>query len=259
MIDEDSETGALLNLVPGDTKISTKFWAEMIHDVANYNEWRKVLTQVVSYSAEHRVRYGFIVTDAGLTVIRITRQYVSGGLAAGRAAAAAAAAAAVAYGNLAPGSQQSSGSDISMGTSEPSLPSSDSYQDSNPNNWDFNLEYKHILWATHARQLTAKLALWALALMSLGGDNYIDYSYPGLNTWRTARGEELREGGIRHNTTGEFARCATRNHSMQEPDPRSRVWRMKRSRRDRRPTLVSIVVMVIAAVVQTQRLSTVHS
>ncbi|OAA34639.1 hypothetical protein NOR_08397 [Metarhizium rileyi] len=52
--------------------------------------------------------------------------------------------------------------------------------------------------------------------MSLFGDNYINYGYPGLNTWRTASGEEGR--GIKHNTSGAKLPAWERGIIMHEPD-----------------------------------------
>ncbi|KAF4512591.1 hypothetical protein G6O67_001708 [Ophiocordyceps sinensis] len=62
----DQDDGCFLNLVPGDTKISSK-WTPAFYT--------NVLAQTVSYSAERHVRYGFIATDTVLVVLRIARQY----------------------------------------------------------------------------------------------------------------------------------------------------------------------------------------
>ncbi len=95
----------------------------------------------------------------------------------------------------------------------------------NPLNWDYHVQHKVIPWATHGHHLTAKLALWALAMMALHGDSYVDYSYPDLNTWRVRQG-----GGIVHNTTGATRARSSRNRKMQEPNPH---WEEIRERAER--------------------------
>ncbi|RMZ85289.1 hypothetical protein DV738_g357, partial [Chaetothyriales sp. CBS 135597] len=85
----------------------------------------------------------------------------------------------------------------SQTTSQPTS-GEQSFADDLPANWDYNVQYRAIPWKDHGKKLTGKLALWALAMMSLNGDNEIEYSYPGLNTWR-----RVEDGGFMHNTTGE--------------------------------------------------------
>ncbi|GAB1320799.1 hypothetical protein MFIFM68171_11009 [Madurella fahalii] len=184
----DEESGSYLNLVPGDTKISAKWWPELHDDPARFHEWQNAIVQTVSYSAEW--------------------QYTGAGLAAGRSSRDDAA-----------GSSQSS-SDVSMwsGSGYLSQPLSRFYSDNNPLNWDFNVQHKIIPWIAHGHRLTANLALWALAMMSLNGDNNIDYSYPALNTWRTAFHQRR---GIRHNTSGATRPHATNDTTMQERTPQA--------------------------------------
>ena len=68
------------------------------------------------------------------------------------------------------------------------------------------------LWSAHGHRLTGKLALWALAMMSLHGDSYIDYSYPDLNT-------QCDRDGIVHNTSGTASARPSRDCEMQELNP----------------------------------------
>lgn len=77
-------TGGMLNILPGDTKISSKWWSSMLKDFDNFDEWKKVLNQIVTYMASCSVRYGFIVTDIKVVALRITRQHVPKGLASSR-------------------------------------------------------------------------------------------------------------------------------------------------------------------------------
>jgi len=56
----------------------------MVHDPVKFHEWQNAVAQTVSYSAERHVRYGFIVTDTVLVVLRIARRYTGKGLATDR-------------------------------------------------------------------------------------------------------------------------------------------------------------------------------
>lgn len=196
------------NLVPGDTKISSKWCPEMRQSHDQWDEWYKVICQIVTYVAEHRVRYGFIVTDDVLVVLRISRQYTEPGLASTRPPRLAA-------------HYRQPLSEISMGMSDPANPSSSisepstaSYEDNDPLSWDYHVENKVIPWAAHGHRLTPNLALWALAMMSLGGDSYISYQYPGLNTWRVASPEG---GGVKHNATGATSSRQRSGYIIEEP------------------------------------------
>lgn len=70
-------------MLPGDTKLDSK-WQPGIIDTRDYSEWQKVVAQVATYMASHFSRYGFIITDAVLVVLRLTRCEVGPGLAADR-------------------------------------------------------------------------------------------------------------------------------------------------------------------------------
>lgn len=57
----------------------------MIHGTpVDYREWWKVLSQVEGYMAHHQSRYGFIITDMNLVVLRISILPIDNGLALGR-------------------------------------------------------------------------------------------------------------------------------------------------------------------------------
>ncbi|KAH6848205.1 hypothetical protein B0I37DRAFT_354835 [Chaetomium sp. MPI-CAGE-AT-0009] len=115
--------------------------------------------------------------------LRITRCEVGPGLAAGRPRRATAATV----------SHQRQPSDESMASA------ASSYLDDEPLEWEYHdPEYALVPWDAHGRgRLTIKLALWCLAMMAANGDNYIDYWYPDLDSWRLAK-----EGCYVHNTTG---------------------------------------------------------
>lgn len=168
---------------------------------------------MVTYTASQSVRYGFIVTDAVVVVLRIAREYSGPGLAAGRPRRLA---------RSGPPGGRSQTLDTSIrlsGPGGPSQASSEPYSDDDPLEWDYGVECQAIPWSNHGEQLTAKLALWALAMISLHGDSYIDYSYPGLDTWR-----EAERAGIIHNISGATRTRATRanppiNCRIQQPNP----------------------------------------
>ncbi|KAM3550345.1 hypothetical protein ARSEF4850_008392 [Beauveria asiatica] len=191
-----------LNILPGDTKLSSKWTSEIETDPSRVLEWDKVVRQVVTYMAAWSVRYGFIVTDLEVVVLRITRQYVRTGIAAGRSRRK--------Y-------RRASNVTITLGSDPVSDPANDwsnlSFQDNKALDWDFGVEFRAIPWSPKGR-LTGKLALWALAMMSSHGDNFIDYSYPGLDTWR-----EVKGGGLKHNTSGAVLSTAGKGCTIQQRNP----------------------------------------
>ncbi|KAK5989705.1 hypothetical protein PT974_07961 [Cladobotryum mycophilum] len=77
------ETG-YVNLLPGDTKLDSKWWPTMLQDSKEFPEWRKVVIQITTYMISVGSRYGFVITDANLVVFRLTRRHVGGGLAVSR-------------------------------------------------------------------------------------------------------------------------------------------------------------------------------
>jgi hypothetical protein len=175
--------GGYKNLLPGDTKLDSKWQPEMI-DTVDYSEWQKVVAQVATYMASHCSRYGFIITDAVLVVLRITRREVGPGLAVGRSRRP----------GLAPGYARHS-SDVSVASD------GSTFQDSDALQWDYHdPEYAIVPWTAHGRgNLTIKLALWCLAKMASTGEGTIDYRYPDLDSWRIAGDGSA---GYVHNTSG---------------------------------------------------------
>jgi len=71
----------LVDFVPGDTKLDAKWWVGMEEDDETFDEWQKVVSQVMTYMALKKSRYGFIITDAGFVALRITREPTDDGLA----------------------------------------------------------------------------------------------------------------------------------------------------------------------------------
>lgn len=194
------ETGHYLNVLPGDTKIDAKWRPTMVGEQENYREWQNVMAQIVTYMALNHSRYGFIITDTVFVALRITRCEVGPGLAAGRPRRAPTATA----------SHQRQPSDESMASA------GSSYLDDEPLEWEYHdPEYAVVPWDAHGRgSLTIKLALWCLAMMAANGDNYIDYWYPNLDSWRLGK-----EGYYVHNTTGTKKRRLNRGALLQNHMP----------------------------------------
>ncbi|KAK8102518.1 hypothetical protein PG984_015664 [Apiospora sp. TS-2023a] len=72
----------LSNLMVGDTKLNAKWYPDMASKTTDdqiknkkstaEQEWGKVLSQVTTYMADNNCRYGFIITDAHLVVLRLS-------------------------------------------------------------------------------------------------------------------------------------------------------------------------------------------
>ncbi|KAM4057191.1 hypothetical protein HRG_004031 [Hirsutella rhossiliensis] len=199
------ESDNFMNVLPGDTKLHTKWWPAMKTNGGNrFLEWQKGVSQAVTYMAYHSSRYGFIITDGCLVALRLTRKPTSPGLAAGRFPRATVRH--VRY-----------SSDLSMGGND------SGYQDTNPMHWEYeDPEYYVVPWGAHGSgRLTIKLTLWFMAMMATNGDNFLDYSYPDLNSWR--RGEK----GYVHNTSGVESLKLSRGDQAQEPNPEQKGWELE--------------------------------
>ncbi|RSL78973.1 hypothetical protein CDV31_017237 [Fusarium ambrosium] len=195
--DELFDEHGYFNLLPGDTKLDAKWRPTMLRD--NFNEWQKAVSQVETYMARNSTRYGFILTETNLVVLRLTRQPLDAGMALSRPQRASATSFA----------HQRHSSDVSMASTGIS---GSANSDNNPEHWAYcNPEYAVIDWAASGQgSLTIKLALWALAMMATNGDRHIDYSYPGLDTWRWADGYYV------HNSSGATKLRLSRRDVYQE-------------------------------------------
>lgn len=180
--------GGYINILPGDTKLSSKWQPTMIDGTARqYAEWKKVMAQVVGYMVSHESRYGFVITDACLVVLRVTRREST--------------------------SDITTISDVSMVSSS----SDDSSQD-RPLQWEYHPpEYAIVPWSAHGPgNLTIKLSLWFLAMMAANGDRFLDFSYPDLDTWRGG------EKGYTHNTSGATLSKLSKDQRYEDRDPHRR-------------------------------------
>lgn len=152
------------------------------------------------YMASNSTRYGFILTDTNLVVLRLTRQPVDAGLALSRPR----------RGPTTSFTHQRHSSDVSMASSNIS---GSTYSDNNAENWAYyNPEYAIIDWAASGQgSLTIRLALWCLSMMVTNSDRYLDYSYPGLDTWR------WDGAGYVHNSSGATKPTLSKRDVHQEP------------------------------------------
>lgn len=200
---QDGQNGRL-NVLPGVTKLSTQWWPTMKRDGGtHFLEWQKVVSQAVTYMAYHGSRYGFVITDGYLVALRLTRKPTAPGR--------------VAWGAL----RATTGhawypSDRWMGEDDLD------YYDANPMLWTYeDPEYVAVPWGAHGSgRLTIKLTLWFLAMMATNSDNFLDYSYPDLDSWSCG------EDGFFHNTSGVKKSKLSRGDKAQGPDPEreAREW-----------------------------------
>lgn len=65
-----TDTLAYLNLLPGDTKLSIKWSSDDFPD--DLTAWRNPVRQILHYCEKAKVRYGYIITDEELVVMRCT-------------------------------------------------------------------------------------------------------------------------------------------------------------------------------------------
>ncbi|EEU43002.1 uncharacterized protein NECHADRAFT_83683 [Fusarium vanettenii 77-13-4] len=191
-----SQNQSFVNVLPGDTKLSKKWWPTMGREGGTrWAEWQKVITQIVTYMADNNSRYGFILSDECLVALRLTRKRSPDTLFTGRAPRATAGH--VRY------------------ASDASMEDGSVYEDTNPLHWHYeDPEYVTVPWGAHgSNRLTTKLTLWFLAVMATNGDKFLDYSYPDLDSWRSTE-----DGYYIHNTSGAKKSRLSRGEQIQEPD-----------------------------------------
>jgi hypothetical protein len=157
------------NLVPGDTKLSRKWNPGM---AASHNEqWALPVRQVLSYSRDLGVRYGFIITDSHLVVLRFRKIRDGSGL-----------------------------NQLRRDDQPSSAPAGNRFAPP---------EYCPIPWNAHNRtrdgkssgknpDLTVRLALFYLSLLTMQSvDSSMRSRYPPLDSWTR------EETGYVHNSSGE--------------------------------------------------------
>ncbi|KAK3292825.1 uncharacterized protein B0H64DRAFT_202116 [Chaetomium fimeti] len=203
-------SGKYVNLVPGDTKLSTK-WKPGMKDT-NPGEWALPIRQVMSYSRDLKVRYGFVITDQYLIVLRFSRFDIEDGIAQGMSRRGVTVHQTEGQHSSGASNAQSrppsaaSGSTASHATSGRD---SSPYSDGEPTNEWRAPQYQAIPWSSHnsttgkssdtkSHVLTVRLALFYLSLLALSGsDISIGGDYPPLDSWTRTK------TGYVHNATGE--------------------------------------------------------
>ncbi|KAI1874176.1 uncharacterized protein JN550_002755 [Neoarthrinium moseri] len=213
-----------INILPGDTKLHAKWSPEMKN--SDKAQWKLGIIQVVDYMALWNSRYGFIITDGGLVALRLTRQGTGVGVKKRLPRAAK-------------GSHtRSTGYDIEREEDH------STYTDNDHSEREYeDPEYVFVPWRSvenptkrqnqkeqekqkeHQKRkekqkedqnakdksLTLKLTLYCLTLMAIN-ENFIDYSYPDLDSWRQEEG-----GTYIHNTTGRKVSKLPKNARIQSP------------------------------------------
>jgi hypothetical protein len=208
--------GRYYNLLPGDTKISSKWTPSLYASRAarNVEQWEWPVRQVLTYACNLNVRYGYIITDKHLVVFQFAREAVGPGLSAERDQRVVVPAATLALAHARP---DSSSTDLSstfqtLSISEPSAP----YSDSHPTTDFQRPKYQVIEWSSSGEGvLTVKLALFYLCLMAGHGPSNIQVSYPRLNSW--CRLDE--DGTFRHNTSGRTATQLSSRDRVEDANP----------------------------------------
>ncbi|KAK3374232.1 hypothetical protein B0T24DRAFT_704490 [Lasiosphaeria ovina] len=199
--------GKYYNLLPGDTKISSK-WSPSLYTErrARGNQWEWPVRQVLTYACSLGVRYGYLITDKHLVVFQFAREAVGSGLSAGREQRVLPAATHA--------RAESGSTDLSTTFQTLSI-SSAPYSDRSPTT-DFQPpKYQVIDWINSGEGvLTVKLALFYLCLMAGHGPSNIQASYPRLNSWC-----RLENGTFRHNTSGRTAGQLSSKDRVEDADP----------------------------------------
>ncbi|OAA61224.1 hypothetical protein SPI_05248 [Niveomyces insectorum RCEF 264] len=193
------------SLMPGDTKPSSKWHSNFY--TSSPPQWENPVRQVVTYCIGARSRYGFILTDEELVVLRIRTEPTGAGLAAGRSRRAQQTVLPARTAPLSPAPargharQESAATDVS-GLSESiqgmSVADSSGTYKSTEAIDDYPVEYRAIPWGNHAGGghgdpgkgkgrdapvLTVRLALFYLCWMAAVGPNTPQESYPSLDSY----------------------------------------------------------------------------
>lgn len=195
------------SLMPGDSKLSNKWHSSFRQEATKFTTWSDPVRQILTYCIQSGSRYGFIITDKELVVIRIRTEPTGSGLGASK-----------------PSRQQpqhsyntSASTDMSMlSTSMRDMSiSGSSWKSTSPAVDGHPIEYRAIPWENHGRgkrQLTVRLALFYLSWMAALGRNEPQPSYPSLDSaWFSI------DGAFLHNTTGLVSKKSAKK--VEYPDP----------------------------------------
>ena len=207
----DPTTNANLNLMPGDTKLSTKWhssWRQR-QDLSpiSITIWEYPVRQILEYCTQEYRRYGFIITDAELVVMRITPR----GTAAGSAIARESRQPQVVTHNRNV-SATSTISQLSASLRGISVTTDSSYQSTGLGCVDgYKVEYCSIPWENEGKKdLTVHLGLFYLSWLAAVGQGGLQFKYPKFDScWPRL------DGTFIHNTTGLAVKKPTR---LEQPD-----------------------------------------
>lgn len=181
------------NILPGDTKVSWKWSSQKIQpgdteDIYLENDWLEPIKQLYTYCCRLKARYGYIITEKELVVVRIrpvspidtwspvdTQDSVLSSSSPRNRMKAA-------FSTPSYGSARNASATLERGGT---------------------LEYKAIPWSSEAtnasicrKSLTINLALWWLHMMALE-NHEIDYSYPTLAEDTRGQTSEVQDPGLK--------------------------------------------------------------
>ncbi|WEW60302.1 hypothetical protein PRK78_005787 [Emydomyces testavorans] len=212
------------NVCPGETKLSTK-WDSMSNVGRIGYFWP--LAQVLSYCVDNwNTRYGYLITQEELVVLRYSRERIGPGLAQTRSPRQPPAAPAGGHDrNTSIASLTSATSRMSIDQvpglsrensgSQGAAQQSSSFQASSSGGEIRPVEMKRIPWTYDGRKerLTVKLALWWIHMLAAapGCDIVIGDDYPHLNTWVAEQGYfQHLSTGLKSQTKPTSGRVVTR-------------------------------------------------
>jgi hypothetical protein len=170
-------------LLPGDTKVSSKWHSGMEHDTRETHEeqFKRPLRQVVLYCSVSGLRYGFIITDAELYCFRRRKSpEPQQSLSANREQRQTPAAREP--GHSRSGSGTTTTSSMSVDGSS-SVAGSIYTDDGMPNFEEASLEGAWVPWrASGHGRMTVNLALFFLHLLA-AAETSLELSYPEIGSW----------------------------------------------------------------------------
>ncbi|KAK5987623.1 hypothetical protein PT974_11755 [Cladobotryum mycophilum] len=159
--------GRYICLLPGDTKLSEKWQSKMEKSRSKYDrrQWSLPVSQLNTYAAYSSCRYGFLITDQHLVVLRISKEPVDPGLALNRSPRPVAQ---TAHQSIAPDDIDLS---FTMEDASPKSLGAQSFTDNNPVSTEYlPPEYAVVSWNAHGKgQLLVKLAIFCLSLLAARG------------------------------------------------------------------------------------------
>ncbi|KAF3481305.1 uncharacterized protein GIQ15_04064 [Arthroderma uncinatum] len=210
------------NRCPGDTKLSTK-WSSKKKDAPSY-KWP--FAQVLKYAGDNwKTRYGYLISQKELVVLRFSREIVGSGVALKRSPRVTRPPSAQPPAQSARQHPRQRNDSIASYMSldrasrspgpAPRSPGGESYVDDQLDIEYCPVEMKSIPWRNYGRgKLTVKLALWWIHMLAAapGGEIYIGHDYPPLNSWVPV------DGRYRHTSTGLVSKKYPKHGMVLDPE-----------------------------------------